>query len=100
MLSSIGRKLYGSFSREELKKFILLAIIFGFTIGVYWLLRPIKDGIFCKMAGSSNIPLAKLLSLIFVVPLVLIYSKLVDKFPRHRVFYALCTIYGLLAFAF
>lgn len=100
MLGSIAEKLYGKFSKEELKKFSLLAIIFGFTIGVYWLLRPIKDGVFCKMAGSSNIPLAKIFSLFIVIPIVLIYSKLVDKFPRHRIFYALCTIYGLLAFLF
>ncbi len=93
-------KFYGKFSRDELKKFLLLAIIFGFVIGVYWLLRPIKDGIFCKMSGSLNIPYAKMLSLVIVFPLVMIYSKLVDKFPRHRVFYALCAIYGTLALMF
>lgn len=100
MLGSIFTKLYGNFSKEELKKFSLLAVIFGFTIGVYWLLRPIKDGVFCTLAGASNIPLAKIVSLIFVVPLVLVYSKLVDKFPRHKIFYALCAIYGTLALVF
>jgi len=94
------KRFYGDFNKEELKKFCLLAVIFGFTIGVYWLLRPLKDGVFCKMGGSSNIPVAKFVSLAFVIPLVLIYSKLVDKFPRHRIFYALCTIYGLIAFIF
>lgn len=99
-VSNLAGKLYGNFTRDELKKFILLGAIFGFTIGVYWLLRPIKDGVFCKMSGSSNIPLAKWLSLLIVFPLVMIYSKLVDKFPRHKVFYALCAIYGTLAFVF
>ncbi len=97
---NLAKKLYGDFSREELKKFLLLAVIFGFTIGVYWLLRPLKDGVFCNIVGASNIPYAKWLSLVIIFPLVMVYSKLVDKFPRHKVFYALCAIYGLLAFAF
>ena len=32
-----------------------------------------------------------------VIPLVIIYSKLVDAFPRQRVFYALSVIYALIA---
>ena len=94
------KNLYGNFTKDELKKFLLLAVIFGFTIGVYWLLRPLKDGVFCNIVGVSNIPYAKWLSLLIIFPLVMVYSKLVDKFPRHKIFYALCTIYGLLAFAF
>lgn len=93
-------KLYGRFTKEELKKYVTLALIFCLTIGVYWLLRPTKDGFFCKMAGASNIPLAKMASLFFIFPLVILYSKLVDMFPRHKVFYALCAIYGTIALVF
>jgi ATP:ADP antiporter, AAA family len=88
---------WGNFTRPELKKFSLLGGIFSFTIGVYWLLRPIKDGVFNQYVGAQYIPTAKLVSLVVVVPLVIIYSKLVDMFPRQRVFYALSGIYALLA---
>lgn len=88
---------WGTFTRPELKKFSLLGGIFGFTIGVYWLLRPIKDGVFNQYVGAQYIPTAKLVSLFVVIPLVMIYSKLVDAFPRQRVFYALSGIYALLA---
>ena len=91
---------WGTFSKPELKKFILLAAIFAFTIGVYWMLRPIKDSVFINVVGKDWIPFAKWLSVIIVVPLVMIYSKLVDMFPRHKVFYALSAIYGISAFAF
>src|SRR4029078_6344790 len=97
MSSNTIRTWWGDFTKEELKKFALLAIIFGFTIGVYWLFRPLKDVVFSKSVGADWIPFAKWLSLIIVIPLGMVYSKLVDAFPRHRVFYALSAIYATLA---
>jgi ATP:ADP antiporter, AAA family len=91
---------FGNFSRQELKKFFLLGFIFFFTIGVYWLIRVTKDGVFMNVVGGDYLPIAKWLSLVVVVPLVIIYGKLTDIFPRHRVFYALCAIYGVLGLLF
>lgn len=91
---------FGDFTREELKKFLLLSFIFFFTIGVYWLIRVTKDSVFMTVVGADYIPMAKWASLFMVVPLVMFYGYLVDKFPRHRVFYALCGIYGVLGILF
>lgn len=100
MLTGLLRSWWGNFSKEELKKFAFLSFIFGLVIGIYWLLRPLKDSIFMNVVGENYIPMAKILSLVVVFPLVIIYSKLVDLFPRQRMFYALCTIYGVLALIF
>lgn len=100
MFGRLIRAWWGDFSKEELEKFALLSLIFGLVIGVYWYLRPLKDAIFMSVIGSDYIPKAKILSLIIVFPLVLIYSKLVDMFPRHRMFYALCTIYAIVGLIF
>jgi AAA family ATP:ADP antiporter len=100
MSEGLVKRWFGNFSREELKKFLLLAFIFFFTIGVYWLIRSTKDSVFGTIVGMNNQPFAKWLSLLFVVPLVIVYGKLVDAFPRHRVFYALCGIYGIGALIF
>ncbi|MFA6065877.1 MAG: Npt1/Npt2 family nucleotide transporter [Candidatus Babeliaceae bacterium] len=100
MISRLAKAWFGDFSREELKKFLLLAFIFFFTIGVYWLIRITKDSVFSIIIGATYIPFAKGLSLFVVVPLVMAYGFLVDKFPRHRVFYALCAIYGTLGILF
>ena len=89
---------WGKFTWDELKKFMMLSGIFMFTIGTYWLLRPIKDTVFNAYVGAVMIPYAKFLSFGVVIPLVFLYIKLVDAFPRHRVFYALSTIYALIAF--
>lgn len=101
MLRRIATSLWGNFkSRDEIKKFILLALIFGVIIGTYWGFRTMKDSIFNAMVGIDFQPWAKILSLCVVVPLVIIYSKLIDKFPRHRVFYMLTLFYGVGALVF
>lgn len=99
MQSSTIKTWWGEFSKEELKKFSLLAGIFCFTIGVYWLLRPIKDGVFNAYVGAEFIPYAKWVSLAVVIPLIILYSKLVDAFPRQRVFYALSTVFAVISLA-
>ncbi len=101
MLKRIATALWGKFeSRDELKKFGFLASIFGLIIGTYWTLRPIKDSIFHAMVGIDYLPYAKMLSLVIIVPLIIIYSKLIDTYPRHKVFYLLISIYAIVAMLF
>jgi len=102
MFKRIATALWGNFeSTDELKKFGFLASIFGIIIGTYWTLRPLKDGIFNAIVGLENWqPTAKILSMFVVFPLVIMYSKLIDTFPRHKVFYALVSIYAVLALVF
>ena len=86
-ITSFLKAWFGDFQKEELKKFLKLGVIFAFVIGVYWTLRPLKDSIFSSLAHADNQPYAKLVSLIVLFPLVMLYSKLVDKFSRHKLFY-------------
>lgn len=86
---------YGDFSREELVKVLKLSLIFALTIGVYWTMRPFKNVIFTRMAGKFNLPVAKWVSLATIFPLVIIYSKLVDRFDREKLFYVLGTLFAL-----
>jgi AAA family ATP:ADP antiporter len=101
MLSRIATALWGKFeSRDELKKFGILGLIFGLIIGTYWALRPMKDSIFNAIVGGENIWLAKIVSLCVIFPLVILYGKLIDWYPRHKVFYFLIGIYAILAVGF
>jgi len=101
MLKRIAEALLGKFeSKEEVKKFVILGLLFGLIIGAYWALRPIKDSIFGAVVGIDYQPYAKFLSLFVIVPLVIGYGKLIDRFPRQRVFYILTAIYGAAALVF
>ncbi|MCF7900228.1 MFS transporter [Candidatus Babeliales bacterium] len=79
----------------ERRKFTLLASIFSLAIGVYWLFRPIKDSIFLSMIGGIHQPKAKMLSIVVVGCFVLLYSKLVDKFERHKLLYGFSLFYAV-----
>ncbi len=80
---------------EERKKFSILSVLFGLTIGAYWLFRPLKDGVFLTMVGSEFQPKAKILSMFVVIPLVMIYERLVSSFKRHQVLYGLSIFYAI-----
>jgi AAA family ATP:ADP antiporter len=102
MFSSFLKSRVGDYTREEFKKFGFLGLIFIFTIAVYWFLRTGKDGIFNTIVGFHMQPVAKFASMFFTFPLTFFYGYLVDKFPKHRVFYAISVIYsiGSMLFAF
>ena len=85
---------------QERKKFVILSGIFFFIIGVYWLLRPIKDGVFFTIVGKNYQPMAKILSFVVVGLLVLVYSKLVDKLSRHKLLSILACFYATAIAAF
>lgn len=94
-LNWVIRKLFGELTADEMKKFGTLGAIFFLVIGVYWMLRSIKDPIFARHVGYANQPIAKMVSLFFVGFAVMFYSKLVDLFKRHTVFYIMCSLYAL-----
>lgn len=101
MVSRIAALLWGKFdSSAELRKFFTLAGIFFLIIGTYWTLRPIKDSIFMSVVGKDLLYAAKWVSLLAVGPLVMLYSKLLDVFHRHYVFYILVFVYAALALVF
>lgn len=87
-------------SRDEVKKFAFLGVMFCLIIGLYWALRPIKDSIFSATVGFDYQPYAKMVSLLVIVPLVILYSKAIDMFPRQKVFYALTITLGCLGLLF
>lgn len=101
-LKRIAQSMWGKFeSREELFKFLQMAVIFGLIIGVYWALRPMKDSIFDAIIGGKQwLWSAKIVSLLINVPLVVIYSKLTDIFPRHKFFCFLTIFYGICTLGF
>lgn len=101
MIKRLLTALYGQFEdAAEVKKFFKLATILGFIIGVYWAMRPLKDSLFDATVGFDYQPIAKMISLVFVVTLVLVYSKLVDIFSLKNLFYAIILIYAAFAFFF
>jgi len=100
MLKRVASEWFGHFDRQELKKFIFLGIIFGFIIGIYWVLKPVKNSVFMSMVGAKKIGHVKIFSLLALFPLVMLLGKLMDMFPRHRILYVLGGLYSLITLTF
>ncbi len=47
------------------------------------------------IVGKTYLPYAKIASIIFLVPLILLYSKLVDIFEKHKLIYIITICYGI-----
>jgi len=89
----IGRSIADSIglskiAREfRLKVFFLATTFMSLTAcGAIW--RPLKIAIFSKIVGADHIPEAKLYSLLFLIPMIILYSWLVDTVRRHHLLYA------------
>lgn len=93
---------FGNFETEEFKKFLRMGLIFALMIGVYWTLRPLKDAIFIQLVGKFQLPYAKTISVIALLPLVMFYTKLLEKTSREKMLIILPTFYGIsiLCFSF
>lgn len=104
MLASVVQFFYPDIKRDEVKKYSLLALAFFFTIGAYWLLRLLKDVVLFKLtfpvslgydadAGRLWYPIAKGISPWVVLGVVVIYTKLVDMYEKHKLFYIIASFY-------
>ena len=96
MLSKLKKTLWGDLTQEEFKRFGMLSCTLLFIIGTYWLMRPLKDGLFVSLVGKTYLPYAKMLSFFCILPIVLFYAKLVDLVEKQKLFYILCSIYSAL----
>ncbi|MGR3973136.1 MAG: Npt1/Npt2 family nucleotide transporter [Candidatus Rhabdochlamydia sp.] len=100
LFQSICRFNFGYFEKEEFKKFLRMGLIFALIIGVYWTLRPLKDAIFIQLVDKLQLPLAKTLSVIALLPLVMFYTKLLEKNSREKMLMILPSFYGIMVFIF
>lgn len=92
---SICKFNFGSFEREEFKKFLRMGLIFALIIGVYWTLRPLKDAVFVQLVDKLQLPFAKTFSVIALLPLVIFYTKLLEKTSREKMLFILPIFYGI-----
>ncbi|MCF7851739.1 MAG: hypothetical protein K9M07_00690 [Simkaniaceae bacterium] len=91
---------FGDFEREEFKKFLRMGLIFALIIGVYWTLRPLKDAIFIQLVDRLYLPYAKTVSVLALLPLVMFYTRLLEKTSREKMLIILPTFYGISVLCF
>jgi ATP:ADP antiporter, AAA family len=63
-------------------------------------LRPLKDAIFIQLVDKLHLPYAKTVSVIALMPLVMFYTKLLEKISREKMLIILPTFYGITVLCF
>lgn len=89
----ISLPMFGVFERDELKKFIRLGTLFSLIIGAYWALGMLKQAIFCNLIGAAWVPYARVVSMIGMIFVLMLYTKLLDTYAREKIFYYLSGLY-------
>jgi len=84
-----------SVKREYRSKVFYLSLTFLLMSCCLVIWRPMKMAIFSKMVGAYLVPDAKLYSLLVVIPLILLYSKLVDWLRRHQLLYCFTIFHAI-----
>ena len=93
---SFLKKWFGPFTKQELKRYLFLGVIFGFIIGTYWTIRPLKDALFGTIVGKGSLlALAKIVSMLILFPVVIFYGKMVERFSRINMFYIMGCVYAV-----
>src|ERR1700733_13527277 len=91
---------FGNFEKEEFKKFLRMGLIFALIIGAYWTLRPLKDAVFIQLVDKLQLPYAKTVSVLALLPLVIFYTKLLERTSREKMLVILPVFYGVSLFVF
>jgi len=91
----IKNYIFKDLTKEESKKFSILSAAFFFIIGLYWIVRPLKNAILKDTVGVLSIPLAKQFSIVLVIGLLFSYSMLLDRVSKVRLFYVISLFYSI-----
>jgi ATP:ADP antiporter, AAA family len=98
--SAFSLKNLWGIKKEFRQKVFYLSMTFLLMMCCQVIWRPMKMAVFAKMVGATLVPMAKLYSLFYVIPLVLLYSKLVDWLRRHHLLYAFTLFHAIGGLAF
>jgi len=106
MFINMVQFLYPDIKKEETLKFCLLGLTLFLILKTYWALLILKEFMIYKVAfpvelgwspgyGREIIPWIKSLSPIIIITAVTIYTRLIDLFEKHKLFYIFCSFFGI-----
>lgn len=99
-MQAICRPIFGTFEREEFKKFVRMGLAFTFVLGAYWTLRVLKNSMFATLVGAKFAPFGKIVSICVLIPMVMLYTKILDRYSREKSFYGISLFYGIMTLIF
>lgn len=84
----------------ERLKIAFLTVAFFCVIGSYTVAKELKNSVFVYVVGLEYIPIMRSLSLIFFVPAILLYTRLVDRIRRYHLLCLYSSFFGFMGLVF
>lgn len=87
---------------SQISKVIFLSIAFFLIIGAYTISKELKDAVFTTIVGHDRkyFAYAKYLSMLILIPILFLHSKLIDTVKRHELVYFYTILFGSLGLLF
>src|SRR3990167_4983710 len=85
----------GGASLYERIKLVCLTSSFFCIIGCYTILRELRDSLFVATVGCAYIQYAQIVALFCIVPLLFLYSRMVDQYTKYQLMYGCSLVYGI-----
>jgi ATP:ADP antiporter, AAA family len=92
-VSQFFRRYFGS---QSLLKTLLLGTIYLLLVAGYSLTRDLKNSVFLAIVGKEFVPWARILAMLFLVPAILFYSRLVDSVKRYNLLVYYSLFFGIM----
>ena len=93
-------KTFFAIDRHERLKVFFLSVMYCLIVAFYTISKEFKDSIFMNIVGRSYVPKAKFLVFFVLIPVIIFYSKLVDKLRRYQLLIFFTTLFGVLGLIF
>ena len=81
--------------RTDIRATSALASLFFLIIGTFWLLGSLQEPVFYHLVGSQYHPQVNIISFVLIVPLMLGYMVLLERFDTRRVFVTVLSCYAV-----
>ncbi|MCX5925112.1 MAG: hypothetical protein NT124_02345 [Candidatus Dependentiae bacterium] len=94
------RPVFGSFEHEECKKFLRMGLLFSFILAAVWTLGTLKNSMLGILVGMHFLPLARIASIVVLIPIVMAYTRILDYYSREKAFYVISFFYGVMTLVF
>ena len=91
---------WGTLTRRERQKVILLSVWFFLTIATLWVLKPIRNASLLAHLGAAELPYVRLATVVVVGLVVAAYSHVVDRLTRVNVARAACLAFAAVLVVF
>jgi len=70
------------------------------VIASFWVQKPIRTARFLTLVGVEFLPFVKLGTAFLIIPVMMIYSWMADRFPRQRLVYGFVLLFSLTSIGF